>query len=242
MGRPAACGRVASGSRVGLNQDWLWPVLCGVVAVACAARLTIEMRQSTLSLALLWTGGLAWLAAVICSPLTIGSLEPASQTMLVAGLALTGQWTILWAHMAYARHVLLDAHGLLAPRTIVRRPRLAKRTRKESTAAAAESSQRGNARSPLRKTAAETASAERSTGGSSSTPAKVATGAKPTVRQPRPRVKPPHRQNQSPQPPCGSASKPTTMSPTTRIPTRVSRGQNGNGSRRQQRGQVRNAA
>ena len=123
-----------TGTHVGLNQNWLWPVLCGSVAVACAARLTAEMRRSALSLALLWTGGLAWLAAVLCRPLAIGAFEPGSQTMLVAGLILTGQWTILCAHMAYARHVLLDAHGLLRRAHRTTRPRLARRTRKVTAA------------------------------------------------------------------------------------------------------------
>jgi hypothetical protein len=176
-----------AGSRVGLNRDWLWPVLCGSVAAACAARLTVEMRRSVLSLALLWTGGLAWLAAVLCPPLAIGALNPESQTMLVAGLTLTGQWTILWAHMAYARHVLLDAHGLLAPRVAATRPRLAKRTRKVAAtrdsvndAAVAESSPRGNA-ATARRPAGETMSAERQANDSATAPAKAAMAAKPAV-------------------------------------------------------------
>ena len=61
-----------TGARIGLNHDWLWPVLCGTLALACAARLSVEMRRSRLSLALLWTGGFAWLAAVVCPALAIG--------------------------------------------------------------------------------------------------------------------------------------------------------------------------
>ncbi|HEY1784556.1 MAG TPA: hypothetical protein VGG30_03375 [Pirellulales bacterium] len=173
-----------AGSRIGLNHDWLWPLLCASTAMACAARLTIEMRRSALSLALLWTGGLAWLAAVLCPVLAIGAHEPASQTMLVAGLTLTGQWTILWAHMVYARHVLLDAHGLIAPRSVVTRPRLAKRTRKVATSrtaaegAVAESSARGNS-AAARRPAAETSATERAS--NDSTPAKVAAASKPAV-------------------------------------------------------------
>ena len=68
--------RARTGTRIGLDQDWLWPVLWGGVAMACAARLSIEMRQSALSLALLWAGGLAWLAAILCRPLAIGRCRP----------------------------------------------------------------------------------------------------------------------------------------------------------------------
>ena len=143
------------------------------------------MRRSALSLALFWTGGLAWWSAVLFPALAAGALEPASQTMLVAGLTLSGQWTILWSHIAYARHVVLDAHGLLAPRTATTRPRLAKRTRKVATAQAtpadaaiAESSTRGTT-AVGRRAAAETASAERQA--SDSAPAKVAAVSKPAV-------------------------------------------------------------
>jgi hypothetical protein len=176
-----------AGSRIGLDRAWLWPVLCGGVAVACAARLTVEMHRSALSLALLWTGGLAWLAAIVCPSLATGALEAESQTMLVAGLTLTGQWTILWAHMAYARHVLLDAHGLIAPRVVSMRSRLAKRTRKVAAARAA-SSEAPAAENPTRTTAAtarrpagENTPAERQASDSATSPEKVAIGAKPAV-------------------------------------------------------------
>ena len=52
--------------------------------------------------------------------------------MLFAGLALFGQWTILSAHLAYARHVLLDAHGLIAPPAESRRRRLGQRKPKSA--------------------------------------------------------------------------------------------------------------
>jgi hypothetical protein len=123
------------GARVGLNQDWVWPLLCVTAAVAVAVRLTIEMRGSRLSLALLWTGGLTWTAALVCARL---DLAVDQQTMLVAGLTLAGQWTLLAAQVAYARHVLLDAHGLLTPRLTAPRPRLARRTRKSAAAAGAD--------------------------------------------------------------------------------------------------------
>ncbi|HEX4145384.1 MAG TPA: hypothetical protein VHY91_17905 [Pirellulales bacterium] len=165
-----------AGSRVGLNQDWLWPVLAGSVLLGCAARMTIEMRGSALSLALFWTGGLAWFAAVLCPWLAIAGLQPESQTMLVAGLTLAGQWTILWAHLTYARHVLLDAHGLLAPRVATTPARRVKRLRKTAAvredsahATVAESSPRGSA------------SAGRPTNDLASPSAKVTTATKPAV-------------------------------------------------------------
>jgi hypothetical protein len=117
-------------ARIGLARAWLWPAVCCGLALVAAVRLSIEMRDSRLSLALFWLGSLAWAAALAAGRLTIGSLEPEAQTMLVAGLTLIGQWTILSAHVAYARHVLLDAHGLIAPRAESRRPRLGRRKQK----------------------------------------------------------------------------------------------------------------
>ena len=158
--------------------------------------------------------------------------------MLVAGLTLTGQWTILWAHMAYARHVLLDAHGLLAPRSH-RDARVwpgarAKSPRAEAVASAGsrESQPRGNA----------AACADQ--------PAKLH---RPSVRdkQLRPARRPKSRRRPNRpfrQPPAtprqnrrsGKSSrpsrraarraKPTTRSPTTIRPIEASRGPNGNGS------------
>ncbi len=89
------------------------------------------MRDSLLSLALFWLGGLAWAGALVGPRLAAGPADSSAQTMLFAGLALFGQWTILSSHLAYARHVLLDAHGLIAPPAESRR-RLTRRKPKSA--------------------------------------------------------------------------------------------------------------
>jgi hypothetical protein len=176
---------LSAGARAGLPSAWLWPVLWGSVAAAFAVRLTIEMRRSPLAIMLFWTGGLAWMAAVLVQPGMLDSFEPNARTMLLAGLTLTGQWTILWAHVAYARHVLLDAHGLIAPRVAPKRPRLAKKTSKasegseSSVSAPAASVSRSAAAQARRANAAAAKEATSST--SAAMPAKTAAAAKPAA-------------------------------------------------------------
>ncbi|HTU25027.1 MAG TPA: hypothetical protein VMF30_06500 [Pirellulales bacterium] len=174
------------GARIGLSASWLWPVVSSGLIAACAVRLSIEMRRSILSLVLFWAGGLAWLAGALTPALAGETVGPQSLAMLVAGLTLTGQWTILWSHLAYARHVLLDAHGLIEPRTSVARPRLARRTRKaaEKAEAASESSAHRGA-AAQRREERETPAAQRAATSAAShaapAPAKAAVAIKPAA-------------------------------------------------------------
>ncbi len=99
-------------ARVGMALAWMWPALCLTVGLACLLRFSFEVRRSRGALALGWLGAVEWLLAST----GVGRLTPelpARQVMLAVGLRLLGQLTILAAHIAYARYVLLDAHGLL---------------------------------------------------------------------------------------------------------------------------------
>ena len=111
-------------ARLGAAQAWIWPALCLAVGLACLTRFSFEVRRSRGALALGWLGAIEWLLAST----GVGWLKvelAASRVMLVVGLKLLGQMTILAAHVAYARYVLLDAHGLLAVRVKSRRERVA---------------------------------------------------------------------------------------------------------------------
>ena len=101
--------------RAGISSPWIWPGLCATVWLACVARLSFELYRSRSGLLIGWLGAMAWLA----STNAFGLLDLESPTltiMLAVGLKLLGQLTILAAHTAYARYVLLDAHGLLPAR------------------------------------------------------------------------------------------------------------------------------
>jgi hypothetical protein len=119
----------------GIQAGWMWPALCLTVALAALARISFEMRPSRGSLALVWLGAGSWLLSA--SDVVLNLADPAAQVMLAVGLKVLGQLTLLAAHVAYARYVLLDAHGLLAARV---RPPRAKATavRRKRSAAVAE--------------------------------------------------------------------------------------------------------
>ena len=106
----------------------------GLLGTGAGGRGAADDRDARLllSLTLFWLGGLAWAAALAGPQLLAGPADSTARTMLFAGLALIGQWTILSAHVAYARHVLFDAHGLIAPRAEPRRPRLGRRKPKRT--------------------------------------------------------------------------------------------------------------
>ncbi len=66
-------------------------------------------RTATTSL-LLAFGGLTLALVLPYARLPFGDTEIA---MIVTGCSLTGRWMLLFAHITFARHVLLDAHGQL---------------------------------------------------------------------------------------------------------------------------------
>ncbi len=125
----------------GVSSPWIWPGLCATVWLACVARLSFELCRSRSGLLIGWLGAIAWLA----STNAFGLLDLESPTltiMLAVGLKLFGQLTILAAHTAYARYVLLDAHGLLPARGAAE-PSGTRRRRKRGEAAADEEAQSG---------------------------------------------------------------------------------------------------
>jgi hypothetical protein len=102
-------------TRAGASQPWIWTALCVSVWSVCVVRLSFELRPSRGALLLGWLGAVAWLFSSTGADLL--KLEtPAALVMATVGLKLLGQLTILAAHVAYARYVLLDAHGLLPAR------------------------------------------------------------------------------------------------------------------------------
>ncbi len=102
-------------TRLSVFQPWIWPALCFAVWLVCVARFSFELHPSRGALVLGWLGAIGWLLS--STGVGFPKLEnPASLVMLAVGLKLLGQLTILAAHVAYARYVLLDAHGLLPAR------------------------------------------------------------------------------------------------------------------------------
>ena len=89
---------------------WLAP--WSLVLLYLGLRMLFDVRAcrtATVSL-LAACGGL--IAAFVLPQIQLG-IESAQTTMLTAGCSLVGTWLLFFAHTAFARHVLLDAHGQL---------------------------------------------------------------------------------------------------------------------------------
>jgi hypothetical protein len=92
-----------------------------LVMLPVAVRLVLDMRECRTSTVLIGLGGVLWLASVIASAGRFSIVGATADTMLVFGLAMTGDLFVLSAMSWHARFVLLDAQGALSPRQRKRR-------------------------------------------------------------------------------------------------------------------------
>lgn len=116
----ALVAAINHGQRLGENPV-VWTVACAVVVGLFGLRILVEIRLS-------WAASLAWLVG--CASL-VGALlvergwatagDLALQTMAAAGCRMLGHLLLLTSIGLYARHVMLDAEGLLPVRRRKRR-------------------------------------------------------------------------------------------------------------------------
>ncbi|MDZ4819624.1 MAG: hypothetical protein SGJ20_11685 [Planctomycetota bacterium] len=92
---------------------WLGPV--GLLTVSLAIRLALDVRVSRLAITCLTLGTLFWTTALVMQLMSAVDQYP-ELVLVQAGLRLTGQSTLLFGFLGYARYVVLDANGELPVR------------------------------------------------------------------------------------------------------------------------------
>ncbi len=92
---------------------WLAP--WALFALWFGLRMVLDMRACRTATASLVLGFLALIGALVTPPVLF-SLADDLTVMLGAGCSLLGRWLVFFGHVAYARHVLLEAHGRLPVR------------------------------------------------------------------------------------------------------------------------------
>ena len=92
---------------------WLAP--WGLFAFWFGLRMVLDVRACRTATVSLVVGFLAVIGALIM-PKMLHSLADDLAIMLSAGCSLLGRWLLFSGHVAYARHVLLEAHGRLPVR------------------------------------------------------------------------------------------------------------------------------
>jgi hypothetical protein len=120
-----------------------WIGVWGAVLSILGLRLTFETRECRTAMFAYLTVAACWLAA-LCVELELVAFG-AHATLVAAGCRLVGQITLLFATCIYARHVLLDAEGLI---TI--RPLKPKREKKKKVREAKAESDSGDSDKKLR--------------------------------------------------------------------------------------------
>jgi hypothetical protein len=88
----------------------VWGALLGILGL----RLVLETRECRTAMFAYLVVAVAWVVA-LCLELELVSVGPQAN-LVVAGCRLVGQLTLLFATCIYARHVLLDAEGLIEVR------------------------------------------------------------------------------------------------------------------------------
>jgi hypothetical protein len=105
---------------------WIAPAL--LLFTVCGVRMALDMRGCRTALASLLVS-FAALASGLVLPRIEVPLASTAMAMVLSSCWLAGTWLLFFAHLAFARHVLLDAHGQLP----VRQPK-PKREKKPATA------------------------------------------------------------------------------------------------------------
>jgi hypothetical protein len=93
-----------------------WVILCVFLLGAVGSRLLIDMRSSRLSMGALAAAAIAYAIALVDWLGGLSFQEGTSEVMFRRGAEMAGNLLLLGAMTLYARHVILDAEGLLPRR------------------------------------------------------------------------------------------------------------------------------
>jgi hypothetical protein len=102
-----------------------WLCLAGAPLAWIAARTLFDVAECRLAALLLLTAGGCYFAALASFLGWIPGLDAVWAPVLTGSAALFGHWCLLSASVTYARHVVLDAQGLIAARKLSERGRKA---------------------------------------------------------------------------------------------------------------------
>jgi hypothetical protein len=95
------------------SEAWLWGGGCAAVLGLAGLRLAVEVRHCHLAASSLLLAAMSFTLAIAVHLGGIVGLEASGAVMLKAGARMVGQLLVWWSVVAYARHVVLDADGLL---------------------------------------------------------------------------------------------------------------------------------
>lgn len=94
-----------------------WIILAGVPLAWIGARIILEMRESVAATLLFLLSACTYATATVSFLGWLPGIEAAWEPLLTGAAALLGHWLSLTAVVSYARHVVLDAQGLIQRRT-----------------------------------------------------------------------------------------------------------------------------
>jgi hypothetical protein len=90
-----------------------WLALAGIPLMWIALRAVLESRESVSAVLLMASSFCAYMAAITSFLGWLPGVEPMWEPLVTGGIALLGHWLVLTAVVSYARHVVLDAQGLI---------------------------------------------------------------------------------------------------------------------------------
>jgi hypothetical protein len=93
-----------------------WLVLAGFPLAWIALRTMLDMSECRLAATLLLAAAISYATSIVCFLGWLPGVEPAMEAIVTGGTALLGHWMLLACFISYARHVVLDAQGLVAVR------------------------------------------------------------------------------------------------------------------------------
>jgi len=102
-------------SLAGDGSLW-WAVFYAFLLGAVGSRLVMDMRASRMAVGLLLTSAVFFTLAIACQLGWSPFADAGWQTMFLSGIEMSGNLVLLTTIAVYARHVLLDAQGLLPRR------------------------------------------------------------------------------------------------------------------------------
>jgi hypothetical protein len=121
---------IAASGRIGPLDGLLWWLApCATMFAWCGVRMVLDVRACRTATTALLIGMVAMGGGVALPQFSIPVSDLIS-VMILSGCWLVGCWMLLCAHVSFARHVLLEAHGKLPAR-----PAKPKREKKAKQAA-----------------------------------------------------------------------------------------------------------
>lgn len=102
-----------SGTALYGDGDLWWIIAYLLLATAIGSRLLLDMWECWLSTAVLLLAAATYLATALLRLGVVVCASAAEEVMAISGTEMAGNLLVLLAMALHARHVLLDAHGLL---------------------------------------------------------------------------------------------------------------------------------